>query len=348
LKKIMIAAGITLAMAAAPVGIAGADEVADFFKGKVVKFVSGGSAGGGFSTVARVVTRHMAKRIPGKPDLVVEAMPGGGGSRMMAYMTNAAPQDGRAIGAALPIAVNAPLLRKVKFNPAKFQWLGSTTAMTEVSTVWHTAPVTTLAGAKKTQLIMATSSKLSSAYIIPAFMNAIIGTKFKIVPGYRGAGPMNKAMQTGEVHGRGSFYNSYVTTKPHWLAEKKIIQLVQVGPNQANLKGVANMRDLVTTDDQRRMVDFLEAPAYVGHGFFAPAGVPKARVAALTKAFVATVNDPAFLAEAKKRRMIVAPVSAAKIQAVINRAMATPKPLLAKFRKMVKIGPPKARKKKKK
>jgi tripartite-type tricarboxylate transporter receptor subunit TctC len=348
MKKIMTAAGIALAMTAAPIGVATADEVADFFKGKVVKFVSGGSAGGGFSTVARVVARHMAKRIPGKPDLVVDAMPGGGGARMMAYMTNAAPQDGTSLGAALPISVNAPLLRKVKFNPADYQWLGSTTAMTEVSTVWHNAPATTLEGAKKTQLIMATSSKLSSAYIIPAFMNAVIGTKFKIVPGYRGAGPMNKAMQTGEVHGRGSFYNSYVTTKPHWLAEKKIIQLVQVGPNQKDLKGVANMRDLVTTADQRRMVDFLEAPAYVGHGFFAPPGVPKARVAALKKAFVATVNDPAFRAEAKKRRMIVAPVSAEKIQAVINRAMATPKPLLAKFRKMVKIGAPKARKKKKK
>ncbi len=342
------AAAVTAVCAIVPLDMASADAVADFYKGKTIKFLSGGSSGGGFSTVARFIAIHMAKRVPGKPNMIVDAMPGAGGARMMAYMANAAPQDGTVLGAALPIAVNAPLLRKVKFNPAKFHWLGSTTAMTEVSTVWHTAPATTLEGAKKTQLIMATSSKLSSAYLIPAFMNAVIGTRFKIVPGYRGAGPMNQAMETGEVHGRGSFYNSYVTTKPGWIRDKKIIQLVQVGPGEKELAGVPNMRDLVTTDDQRRMLDFMEAPAYVGHGFFAPPGVPADRVAALKKAFVATVNDPAFRAEAKKRRMIVNPVSAEKIQSVIERAMATPEPLLAKFRKMVKIGPPKARKKKKK
>ena len=348
-KRTRTALGTVAAVAAicaiVPLGTASADAVADFYRGKTIKFVSGGSAGGGFSSVARLLAIHMAKRVPGQPKMIVEAIAGAGGARMMA---NAALQDGTALGAALPIAVNAPLLRKVKFNPAKFHWLGSTTAMTEVSTIWHKAPATTLDGAKNTQLIMATSSKLSSAYLIPAFMNAVIGTKFKIVPGYRGAGPMNKAMESGEVHGRGSFFNSYVTTKPGWLRDKKIIQLVQVGPGEKELAGVPNMRDLVTTDDQRRMLDFMEAPAYVGHGFFAPPGVPADRVAALRTAFVATVNDPVFRAEAIQRRMIVNPVSAEKIQSVIERAMATPEPLLVKFRKMVKIGPPKARKKKKK
>jgi len=278
--------------------------------------------------------------------MVAEGMPGAGGATMMAYMANAALQDGTVLGAALPIAVNAPLLRKVKYNPAKFQWLGSVTSMTEVSSVWHTSPVKTVEQAKKTQIIMATSSKLSSAYIIPAFMNAVLGTKFKIVPGYRGGGPMNKAMETGEVNGRGSFYNSYVTTKPDWIRDRKIIHLVQVGPGEKDLAGVPNLRDLVKSDEQRRMLDFLEAPAYVGHGYFAPPRVPAARVAALKKAFVETIADPAFLAEAKQRGMVVNPVSAEKITAVIDRAMATPEALLVKFRKMVKIGPPKSGKKK--
>lgn len=345
-KGLISTVGLTLALTLSPFFAASAESVADFYRGKTVKFTVGGSAAGGFSLVARVVGRHMAKHVPGNPTMVVDPMPGAGGATMMAFMANAAPKDGSILGAALPIAVNAPLLRKVKFNPAKFIWLGSVAALPEVSTVWHTAPATTLEGAKKTQLIMATSSKLSSAYIIPAFMNAVVGTKFKMVSGYRGGGPMNKAMETGEVNGRGSFYNSYVTTKPHWIRDKKIIQLVVVGPHVADLKGVANMRDLVTTDDQRKMLDFLEAPAYVGHGFFAPEGTPAARVAALKKAFLATLSDPAFLAETKKRNIIVDPVSAEKVQSVINRAMATPESLLVKFRQMVKIGPPKARKKK--
>jgi tripartite-type tricarboxylate transporter receptor subunit TctC len=346
MNRLVKTTSAALALVLAPFGIATADSVADFYKGRTITFYPGGSAGGGFSTVARLLAKHMADRIPGKPSMVVDAMPGAGGAKMMSFMANAAPKDGTALGAALPIAVNAPLLRKVKFNPAKFQWLGSVTAMTEVSTVWHTAPATTLEGAKKVEVIMATSSKLSSAYLIPAFMNAVIGTKFKIVPGYRGAGPMNKAMEAGEVHGRGSFYNSYVSTKPDWLKDKKIIHLVQVGPGEKDLADVPNMRDLVKTADQRRMLDFMEAPAYVGHGFFAPEGVPAERVAALKKAFVETLADPAFLQEAQERRIIVNPVTAEKIQSVIETAMATPEPLLAKFREMVGISAPKEAKKK--
>lgn len=326
--------GLAVAAIATP---ASADSVADFYKGKSVTLISGGSAGGGFSTVARVLAPHWSKHTPGNPNMIVDAKPGAGGAKMMSYMANAAKKDGTEIGAALPIAVNAPLLRKVKFNPAEFQWLGSVTPMTEVSTVWHTAPAKTIEEAKKTEVIMATSSKLSSAYLIPAFMNAVAGTKFKIVPGYRGGGPMNKAMESGEVHGRGSFYNSYLTTKPHWVRDKKIYQLVQVGPSVPSLKGVPNMRDLVTTDEQRRMVDFMEAPAYVGHGFFAPGGTPADRVAALRASFWKAVNDPAFLKDAKAKRVVVNPIKAEKIQSVIQTSMNTPKEILAKFREMVKI-----------
>tara|TARA_R110000868_G_scaffold61059_12_gene185774 strand:+ start:1978 stop:3018 length:1041 start_codon:yes stop_codon:yes gene_type:complete len=346
MKRFTMTTGVALAMAVAPFAAASADSVSDFYKGRTIKFLSGGSAGGGFSSVARLLAKHMAPRVPGQPNMIVEAMAGAGGAKMMSYMGNAAAKDGTVLGAALPIAVNAPLLRKVKFNPAKFQWLGSITAMTEVSTVWHTAPATTLEGAKKTEVVMATSSKLSSAYLIPAFMNAALGTKFKIVPGYRGAGPMNKAMESGEVHGRGSFYNSYVTTKPGWIKDKKIVHLVQVGPGEKDLAGVPNLRDLVTTADQRRMLDFMEAPAYVGHGFFAPEGVPTDRVTALKKAFVETIADPAFRKEAAERRMIVNPITAEKIQSVIETAMSTPQPLLAKFREMVKIAAPSDGKKK--
>ena len=324
----------------AAVSGASADSVGAFYAGKTVALISGGSAGGGFSTAARVLAPHLSRHLPGNPDVIVDAKPGAGGARMMGYMANAAKQDGTELGAALPIAVNAPLLRKVKFDPSKFHWLGSITPMTEVSSVWHTAPAKTLEEAKRIELVMATSSKLSSAYLIPAFLNAVAGTKFRVVPGYRGAGPMNKAMEAGEVHGRGSFYNSYVTTKPHWVAAGKIAHLVQVGPDVPELaaKGVPNLRKLVTTDLQRRIVDFLEAPAYVGHGFFAPPGTPADRVAALRAAFEAAVADPAFRADAGKRNMVVAPLPAERVQSVIGRAMATPAAVLAEFRKMVKLG----------
>lgn len=320
---------------------AAADGVAEFYSGKTITIISGGSPGGGFSNVARVLGIFLEKHIPGNPSVIIDARPGAGGAVMMAYMANAAPQDGTVLGAALPLAVNAPLLRKVKYDPSKFQWLGSVTPMTEVSTVWHTAPATTLDGAKKVELVMATSNKLSSAYLIPAFLNSAIGTKFKVIQGYRGGGPMNKAMLSGEVHGRGSFYNSYRTTTPDWVKNKSIVHLLQVGPTVPELRDVPNLRDIVTDPDQIRMVDFMEAPAYVGHGFFAPPDVPSDRVAALREAFWTTVNSAEFHAEAKKRSIDVDPIRAEKVQAVIGRAMATSPEILAKFRKMVDLPEPK-------
>lgn len=340
MKRHFLATTFVAAALILPSVTAQADDVAGFYKGNTITIVSGGSPGGGFSTVARVLSVTLQKHIPGNPDIIIDAKPGAGGATMMAYMANAAPQDGTMLGAALPIAVNAPLLRTVKYDPAKFHWLGSVTPMTEVSTVWHTAPAKTIDEAKETELLMATSSKLSSAYLIPAFTNAALGTKFKIIQGYRGGGPMNKAMEAGEVHGRGSFYNSYVTTKSDWVKNDRIVHLMQVGPSVPALKDVPNLRDLITDPDQLRMVDFMEAPAYVGHGFFTPPGVPEDRVAALRKAFWEAVNDPEFRAEAEKRNVVVDPIRAEKIQDVIERAMSTPPAVIEKFRKMVDLAPP--------
>ncbi len=337
LKACGVMIGALIGLAA----ISGPARADDFYSGKTIRFSVGASAAGGFTLVARVMAQHLKNHIPGHPTMLIEAKPGAGGAKSMDYVLNAASKDGTNIGAVLPPAVVAPLLRKLRYDSTQAQWIGSVTPMTEVSSVWHTAPAKTLEQAKKIQLVMATSSKLSSAYLIPAFLNAAIGTKFKMVQGYRGGGPMNKAMITGEVNGRGSFFNSYRTTKPDWLRDKKVIHLLQVGPTIKDIADVPNLRDVVKTDEQRRIVKFLEVSAQIGHGFYVAAGVPADRVRILRDAFVATMNDPAFQADAKKRRISVDPVAAAHMQQVVATAFATPKPLLAKFKKMVKLGKPK-------
>jgi len=327
------AAVLALALASA----AGPASAEDFYQGKTITITVGGSAAGGFTLAARVLARHMSKHLPGDPTIVVQALPGAGGARMMARLYNVAPKDGTALGAVLPFAVIQPLLRKVKFDSAKFNWIGSITPMSEVSTVWHTAPAKSLDEAKKTPLIMGTSSKISSAYYIPAYVNALIGTKFTFVQGYRGGAPMNTAMEVGEIHGRGSFYNSYLVTKMDWVRDRKIIHILQIGPPIKGLENVPNLRDLAKTERDRQIVRFLEAPAEVGHGFCAPPGLPKDRVALLRKAFAATVKDPAYLAESRKARQVVDPVSGEKIQAIVEAALATPKAVVAEFRRMAKL-----------
>lgn len=326
---------------------ASADAIADFYKDKTVTAISGGGAGGGFSFVARVLGRHMAGNIPGKPTWVVTAMPGAGGARSIKYIVNAAAQDGTTIGAVLPPSILSPLLRKkVGYDSAKLQWIGSVTAQASVLVAWKTSPAKTLEEAKKIEVTTATSSKLSSGYLFPAWMNATNGTKFKIISGYRGADRQNAAMETGEVNGRSSFYNSFKTTKPHWLKDKTIIPLVYMGPVTADLKDVPYMMDLMKTKEQKEIGNFLQTGSRVGNGFFVSPAVPKARVMALRAAFNKTVASKAFLAEAKKRSMIVSPVRGEELDAIVAKAMKTSPTTINRFKKLVKIDKLKSRKKK--
>ena len=328
---------------------ANADAIANFYKDKTVTAISGGGAGGGFSFAARILGRHMAANIPGKPTWVVKAMPGAGGARSIKYIVNAAAQGGTTIGAVLPPSILSPLLRKkVGYQSEKLQWIGSITAQASVLVAWKTSPGKTLKRIQQIQVTTGTSSKLSSGYLFPAWMNATIGTKFKVIPGYRGADRQNAAMETGEVNGRSSFYNSFKTTKPHWLKEKTIIPLVYMGPKTADLRGVPYMMDLMKTKEQREIGNFLQTGSKVGNGFFVSPAVPKARVLALRNAFNKTVASKAFLDEAKKRNMVVAPVRGEVLDAIVAKAMKTSPATINKFKKMVKIDKLKPRKRKKK
>jgi tripartite-type tricarboxylate transporter receptor subunit TctC len=289
----------------------------------------------------------MAGNIPGKPTWVVTAMPGAGGARSIKYIVNAAAQDGTTIGAVLPPSILSPLLRKkVGYDSAKLQWIGSVTAQASVLVAWKTSPAKTLEEAKKIEVTTATSSKLSSGYLFPAWMNATNGTKFKIISGYRGADRQNAAMETGEVNGRSSFYNSFKTTKPHWLKDKTIIPLVYMGPVTADLKDVPYMMDLMKTKEQKEIGNFLQTGSRVGNGFFVSPAVPKARVMALRAAFNKTVASKAFLAEAKKRSLIVSPVRGEELDAIVAKAMKTSPATINRFKKLVKIDKLKSRKKK--
>lgn len=323
-----------------------ADAVADFYKDRQINAISGGGAGGGFSFVARLLGQHMAGNIPGKPSWIVTAMPGAGGARSIKYIVNAAAQDGTIMGAVLPPSILSPLLRKkVGYDSAKLQWIGSVTPMASVLVSWHTSGVKTLEDVKRAESTTATSSKLSSGYLFPAWLNATVGTKFKVIAGYRGGDRQNVAMEKGEVNGRSSFYNSFKTTKPHWLKNNSINILAYMGPKDPDLAQVPYMMDLMKTDEQRAIGNFLQTGSRVGHGFFVSPGVPKARVMALRAAFNKTVASPAFLDEAKKRNVVVAPVRGEELDQIVSAAMKTSPDLVNKFKKMVKIDNLKPRKK---
>jgi tripartite-type tricarboxylate transporter receptor subunit TctC len=330
IRSLLLAAtAIALAQPAA------ADEVADFFAGKTIRIASAGGPGASLALYARTLSEHMGKHIPGNPNIVVEFRTGAGGVIAASYLYSAAPKDGTTFAVLLPPSVTLPLLQPSKFDATKFYWLGSMTPRPAVVSILNDAPATTLDKLKTTEVILGSSGKGSETYLVPQFMNVVLGTKFKIVTGYKAGDDINLAMERGEVHGRMQYWTGWTTIKQDWLKQGRLIHVTQYGPAIKEIPNVPPLRDLVKTAEEKAMVRFLEVAQNVGMAFALPPDVPPARAAALRKAFVATLADPALIEDAKKRNMEVELVPGERLEQIIRDAYATPKPIVEKLRGIV-------------
>jgi tripartite-type tricarboxylate transporter receptor subunit TctC len=328
----------SLLLAAAVIALAqpaAADEVADFFAGKTIRIASAGGPGASLALYARTLSEHMGKHIPGNPNIVVEFRTGAGGVIAASYLYSAAPKDGTTFAVLLPPSVTLPLLQPSKFDATKFYWLGSMTPRPAVVSILSDAPATTLDKLKTTEVILGSSGKGSETYLVPQFMNVVLGTKFKIVTGYKAGDDINLAMERGEVHGRMQYWTGWTTIKQDWLKQGRLIHVTQYGPAIKEIPNVPPLRDLVKTAEEKAMVRFLEVAQNVGMAFALPPDVPPARAAALRKAFVATLADPALIEDAKKRNMEVELVPGERLEEIIRDAYATPKPIVEKLRGIV-------------
>ena len=332
-KRINLTLAVLPALAviglAAPVS---ADATSDFYKGKTVTVMVPSGLGATLGLYGRLVTEHLGDHIPGKPTVIIQSRPGGGGTKGAAYAYNAAPKDGTYIAEVLAPSVFAPLLRKVKFDASKFQWLGSLTPRPAVVSVWHTAAAKSVDAAKKTEIVMGSTGLGSETYIVPTIMNKLLGTKFKIVKGYKGGGAVNKALEAGEVHGRMQYWSGWTAGKPNWLRDKKLTHLVQYGGAISELSGVPQLSSLVKGKEAQDMVAFVETAPKIGVGFWVHPEVPKARVAALRKAFMTMMLDAKFKASAAKRRAPIQPVAGEVLDKLVAQAYATPKETITKLK----------------
>jgi tripartite-type tricarboxylate transporter receptor subunit TctC len=325
------AAAFGIAMAAP----ASADAVSDFYEGKTVTVMVPSSLGATLGLYARLVVDHIGRHVPGKPNVIIASKPGAGGTVGAAYAYNVAPKDGTYISEVLAPSVIVPLLREMKFDGSKFQWLGSVAQRPAVVSLWKDlTPGKSLADARKMQIILGSTGKGSETYIIPAMMNALLGTKFKIVLGYKGGAEVNQAMEQGEIHGRQQYWSGWTAGKPTWLRDKKLIHLVQYGPRIKELADVPTLRSLVSDPRQKKMIAFMETANLIGIGFWVPPGVPGDRLSALRRAFSSMVRDQAFLASAKKLKAPIDPISGTELQKIVADAYDTPTDLIAEVKKI--------------
>ena len=314
------------------------DPVEDFYRGRKLDMIIGYSPGGTYDLYARLVARYLGNYLPGKPLIVPRNMPGAGSRAAANWVFGVAPRDGSVLATAdQSLSLQQAIGEKgINFDTTKFIYIGNPNIENNTTATWHTSGIRTIEDAKRREVTMgATGGSTSSQY--PKAMNALLGTRFKVVLGYQGGNDVNLAMERGEVDGRGSnSWTSWKSTRPDWLAEKKINILVQIGlAKAADLPDVPLLMELGANAEDRATLRLLSASTNVGRPIFTTPDAPRDRIAALRKAFDTMVRDPAFLDQARKEKFDIDPLSGDALQKVVTDIVATPKAQGERLRKII-------------
>jgi len=311
---------------------AGAQGVADFYRGRNVILVIGFSAGGGYDLYARLLARHLGKHIPGQPSIVPQNREGAGSERATLYLYNAAPKDGSVIGTFSRSMAVAPLLVGAPFDATRLSWLGSISSDVSVCMMWHTSPIKTFNDMLVQPFTVGGLSKDADPDIFAMVLRNMFGAKLKLVSGYPGTNDGTLAMERGEVNGMcGISWSTAKARHADWMKGGKVNLPVQFGlRKEADIADVPAVTDLAKGEEQARMLRLILAGQAMARPYAAPPGIPDDRRQALIGAFNATMKDPEFLADAEKLKADVSPVSAGEIERLLADVYATPKDIVAK------------------
>ena len=320
------------------VSSAGAQPTLDFYKGKQISMLVSTAAGGGYDTYARTLARHMTKHIPGNPGIVPKNMPGADGAIAASALYNNAPSDGLTFAALTNGIAMDPLFDRFvgRFDAQKFSWIGSIGKLMNVCVTWHTSVVKTIQQARQREVIVSASGATSNSVMMPKIANQLLGTKFKVIPGY--ADPdVTLAMERGEVEGVcGLAYTTLKATRPQWFRENKLNILLQIGLTKfPDLPNVPSALDLLSNPADRRVLELILIRQEMGRPFAAPPRAPPERLAILRRAFEATLKDPAFLSDAAPLQMEIDPLDGPAIEALLAKAYGAPKDVIAAAAQLV-------------
>jgi tripartite-type tricarboxylate transporter receptor subunit TctC len=311
-----------------------AQDPAAFFKGRTVNMEIGYTAGGGYDVYARSIARFIGKHMPGSPTVLPKNMPGAGSLRLANWLYTAAPKDGTEIATIGRGIAFDPMLgnRNAQFDPAKFTWLGSATDEVSVCVAWQDAGIAKFDDLYAKPMTVGGTGGGADTDVFPQILNSVLGTKMKVIAGYPGGNDVNLAMERGEVQGRcGWSWSSLQATHKDWLTQKKIVVLVQLALSKhPDLPDVPLVTDLAKTDEQKQILKLIFARQVMGRPYLAPPGVPPDRAEALRQAFLDTMRDKDFLAEADTAQLEIKPVTGPDIEKLVKEVYQTPPDIAAK------------------
>jgi len=303
-----------------------ADAVADFYKGKDITFIVGFSVGGSYGAYARLLARHMAKYVPGKPNILTKHLQGGGGTRAAGHLFNAAPKDGTMLGfLADSLAVGQLMFpKKAKYDASKMHYIGRLTPVNPVLMIRADHKVKNINDAKTMEVVVSCSGRNNQSFMFPKATKEMLGVRFKQVCGYAGSAPQTLAQERGDVDAQSSAWISWKIRAWDKITSGKLIPLVQYGlEREKDLPNIPLPQDLATDADHKTVFKFLFAGGAVGRTLIAAPGVPADRITALRAAFQKTMTDPAFLADAKKANANIDPISGGELDKITATVLAT-------------------------
>lgn len=326
---LLSAFSLAAAVALTPVGARAA---------QTITITVGFGAGGLYDITARSVAQRMGKYLPDHPTIIVQNKPGAGGLVAANYIANLAPKDGSALAVLGGGNVLEPLFgnEAAQFDPRKLIWLGTIDTAVNLCAIWHDVPVYSLEDAKKREVVAGSTGRGSRTTTYPNALNATLGTKFKVLPGYPGGQAISQAMEKGEVESFcGVAYSALVARSPDWLRDKKLRFIAQFGYQKLpQVPEAPLVLDLMKNKRDRDAMSILVIDTLIAWPTVAPAGIPKATEANLRRAYMETMKDPDFLKDMKRIKFNVDPVPGEKLEAAINRIYALPKDVIGYAKKL--------------
>ncbi len=316
-----------------------ATPVSDFYNGKRLVIWVGYGPGGGYDTTTRLVAARLGAYIPGQPTVSVQNMPGAGSLLAANNLYNIAPKDGTVLGVFSSTVAMLPLYRdpNANFDTPKFNWIGNLHRDVQSCAVWKGAgqgisSLPDLIAAKRT-VIFGSDGADAPLTRWPLFMKNVLGANLRVVPGYKGTKEINFAMQSGEAHAtcgmfetsvRGSYWNDLKS------GDLNIIVQTSYGRNLELFGEATNLYSLLKSEEDIQMAKLVFGPAEITRPLAAPPGVPPERVAALRKALMEAMKDPALLADGAKIGLVFMPMSGEEVETELQELFKTPRAVVDK------------------
>jgi tripartite-type tricarboxylate transporter receptor subunit TctC len=333
-KRLPAALATLIALAAFSQGA----QSQSYYEGKTLRILVGLSAGGGFDTYARTIGRHLGKHIPGNPTVIVDNMTGAGGIVMMNYLYKAAKPDGLTLGHFNGAVMLGQLLgqKGIEFDANKYVFVGAAVKEDVV------CGLTKASGITSVEKWQAAKAPVKLGGVAPGqtpdnsarILKAALGFPVQVVSGYKGTSPMRLAAEQGEIAGGCWSWESMRTTWRKGLDSGEVVPVIQiVAKPLADIPNVPVAINLAKSEDARKLIRVgVQGASAYARPFALPPGTPADRVEILRKAFQATLNDPAFLEEAKKAKLAIDPVSGPELSQLVADMFTLDAEMIAKLK----------------